>query len=202
MAVFGLAIGVIFPFFVLMLGVTREKALTPAFFSACLAAGIVAGGINFWLAKAVVGGRLRLLARVGERMRILADNMRTPQISDPAKVISQTVDELTCGDNGCYVEEDSDDEIGESAKAFNLLANTLRQTVAAERIANTFVHLISQYLDITVLSEQALSFLIPILNAEAMYKAKSAGRNRMVLYEAPPSAVFPVVAASRGASEG
>ena len=167
MVVFGVVIGFIFPFFVLMLGVTREKAMTPAFFMACLGAGIVAGGINFWLAKAVVGGRLRLLARVGERMRLLAENMRTPHDSDAGDVIAQTIDDLTCGDMGCFVEEDSDDEIGESAKAFNLLANTLKQTVAAERIASSFVHMISQHLDIAVLSEQALSFLIPILNAEA-----------------------------------
>jgi len=63
MAIFGLSIGVIFPFSVIMLRVPRDRALTPSFFAACIAAGILTGVANYNLARWVVGVRLRLLAR-------------------------------------------------------------------------------------------------------------------------------------------
>jgi len=40
MVLFGLTIGLAFPFFVMLLGVSRETALTPTTFAACLSAGI------------------------------------------------------------------------------------------------------------------------------------------------------------------
>lgn len=38
MVAFGLLIGLVFPFFVLLLGVPVETAITPGFFAACLGA--------------------------------------------------------------------------------------------------------------------------------------------------------------------
>ncbi|MGB5295612.1 MAG: GGDEF domain-containing protein, partial [Thermoanaerobaculia bacterium] len=73
MVAFGLVIGLVFPFFVLLLGVPMETAITPGFFGACLGAGALAGCLNFTLAKLVVGNRVRLLAdrmgTVGEELR-------------------------------------------------------------------------------------------------------------------------------------
>ena len=60
---FGLCIGLAFPFFVMMLGVPRDDALTPVFFAACLGAGALAGVVNYVMARRVVGVRLRVLVR-------------------------------------------------------------------------------------------------------------------------------------------
>src|SRR3974390_1243976 len=62
---FGLLIGVVFPPFCLLLGLPAERVLSPLFFVSTVAAGLVVGGVNFGLARLVVGRRLRLLA---ERM--------------------------------------------------------------------------------------------------------------------------------------
>lgn len=58
----GLFMGVIFPFFSVMMGIAKEQALTLTFFLGCMAAGFIVGGINIWLARMVVGTKLRLLA--------------------------------------------------------------------------------------------------------------------------------------------
>jgi two-component system, cell cycle response regulator len=167
MVCFGLAIGVVFPFFIILLGVSSHIAITPKFFMACLGAGIAAGGINFWLARAVLGGRLRVLSTVGERMRNLADTMRSAPPVSMEEFFTWMDAESPCGVNGCHVEVDSTDEIGESAKTFNLLADTLRRTVTAERIVNAFAHMVSKHLELSSLSEQALLFWTRVFKAEA-----------------------------------
>jgi len=47
---FGLAIGVVFPPFCLVLGLPPERILTPLFFASTLTAGLVVGAVNFGLA--------------------------------------------------------------------------------------------------------------------------------------------------------
>ncbi len=110
---FGVSIGAVFPFFVMMLGVPRDIALTTLFFAACLGAGALAGIINYYLAHWVVGLRLRILARgmlhVEESLQVMAYSSdlsrRTPE--------------------SCAIAVDSEDEIGESAQAFNTLVQAL-----------------------------------------------------------------------------
>ena len=46
---FGLMIGVVFPFFVTIMGVPSSLVLTWWFFAACIAAGVVVGGVNIGL---------------------------------------------------------------------------------------------------------------------------------------------------------
>src|SRR4051812_834287 len=56
----GLMPGVAFPPMVLLLGVADARAaLTPRFFAACVAAGLMVGGVNFALSRTVIGSRLR-----------------------------------------------------------------------------------------------------------------------------------------------
>ena len=66
---FGLLIGVVFPFFVIMLGVPSNIALKTVFFLACLCAGALAGMLNFGLARWIVGVRLRVLARFSHQFK-------------------------------------------------------------------------------------------------------------------------------------
>ena len=62
MILFGLSIGIVFPWFVTLLGVPRSIATKPGFYVACLGAGALAGGVNFFLARWVVATRIRVLA--------------------------------------------------------------------------------------------------------------------------------------------
>lgn len=59
---FGLAIGLVFPPFFLLLGLPADRILTQLFFASTLTAGLVVGAVNFGPARLVVGRRLRLLA--------------------------------------------------------------------------------------------------------------------------------------------
>ena len=74
MALLGLAVGAVFPFFAALLGVPTRYAADPVFQAACLGAGLVLGGANWLLTRHVVGSRLRLLAgRLTEVARTVAD---------------------------------------------------------------------------------------------------------------------------------
>src|SRR5919112_169517 len=57
----GLVMGLIFPPFVVLLGVPDTIAERTVFRSACLSAGFLVGAMNYALVKGVVGGRMEVL---------------------------------------------------------------------------------------------------------------------------------------------
>src|SRR6266545_257155 len=110
---FGLAIGLVFPPFCLLLGLPAARVLTPLFFASTLIAGVVVGAVNFELSRLVVGRRLRLLAaRMGSVEQELAEAVFSHDWS-------------SCDPERCALPVDSDDEVGASAGAFNRLIGTL-----------------------------------------------------------------------------
>jgi diguanylate cyclase (GGDEF)-like protein len=100
---------------VLLLGVPAQQALTPRFFGATVAAGLMVGGVNFWLCRTVVGDRVGLL---GARMRMVGEVIRRA---------AATRDWSGCDAERCRVPVDSDDELGESARAFNQLVDAVER---------------------------------------------------------------------------
>lgn len=163
MMAFGLTIGVVFPFFVTFLGVPKQYTLTGTFFTACISAGLVAGLVNYFIARKIVGSRLQTLSDVGQHMRALAETMRGDSSESGANMVdfdkAFTSGDL-CGDMGCHIDVDSDDEFGESAQAFNLLAETLSLTISTERAARSFTNLLTTHLDLQPLAEKAIRKLI------------------------------------------
>ncbi len=141
---FGLAIGIVFPFFAVMLGVPRENALTTTFFIACLFAGALAGVINYGLAHWVVGLRLRILA---EGMRHVEQNLQT---------LSCDGDLLSCTPEKCSIPVDSEDEIGESAGAFNRLVETLASLMRTQAAVRSFSEMLTSQLEVESLTANAL----------------------------------------------
>ena len=100
---FGLAIGLIFPPFCLLLGLPASGVTPPSSFASTLAAGLVGGVVNFALSRLVVGRRLR----------VLAERMSTVERQLAAAVYSQ--DWSGCDPEQCAIPVDSDDEAGASA---------------------------------------------------------------------------------------
>jgi diguanylate cyclase (GGDEF)-like protein len=141
---FGLVIGIVFPFFVMMLGVPPDIALTPIFFTACLGAGALAGIINYGFARWVVGIRLRILAN---SMRHVEQNLNAMTFSG---------DLSGCTPDNCMIAVDSEDEIGESALAFNHLVESLSISMKTQAAVRSFSEMLTSQLEIESLAENAL----------------------------------------------
>jgi two-component system, cell cycle response regulator len=170
---FGLMIGLVFPFFVMVLGVPRGIALTPVFFLACLGAGALAGVINYGLARGVVGGRLRVLAG---SMRHVEENLLSMTFSGD---LSQ------CTPENCSIAVDSEDEIGDSALAFNRLVEALAVSMRTQAAVRSFSEMLTSQLEIESLGDNALR----------LFFEHTGAAGGLILYEAAGELK---VAASRG----
>jgi two-component system, cell cycle response regulator len=141
---FGLCIGLAFPFFVTLLGVPRSDALAPAFFAACLFAGALAGVVNYVISRRVVGARLKVLA---ERMTHVEQSLGEMTTSG---------DLSACTPESCSIVVDSDDEIGESAAAFNRLVGALSDSMRTQLAVRSFSEMLTSQLEIDSLASDAL----------------------------------------------
>ena len=109
----GLLVGAVFPPFAILLGVRPEEAQRPSFIIACLVAGFLVGAMNHGLSRVVVGRRLGILSA---RLRFVAESItRAGLTGEWVRLNSQT----------SRIEADSDDELGETARAFNSLLDAL-----------------------------------------------------------------------------
>jgi diguanylate cyclase (GGDEF)-like protein/PAS domain S-box-containing protein len=107
----GLAVGVIFPPFATVLGVPSSYATRGTFVAACLVAGFLVGGLSYAVCRAVVGGRLS----------VLSSHLRS--VAETVTRASHTGDFSWRSSDRIGV--DSDDELGETAGAFNSLLDAL-----------------------------------------------------------------------------
>ena len=120
----GLVVGAVFPPFAILLGVRSEEARRPVFVVACLVAGFLVGALNHGLSRIVVGRRLGVLSA---RLRSVAETITTANMTGEWG-------QLTSGTS--RIEADSDDELGETARAFNSLLDAL----AAGEHSRSLVH--------------------------------------------------------------
>ena len=152
---FGVFAGVVFPFFVVALGVSTEQALTPRFFTATFAAGLMVGAVNFGLARLVFHPRLKLLS---SRMLMVEESLRDAIFTEGMR---------KCDPDTCRITEDSEDEIGQSAQAFNQLVGTLARAHDVEEAVNGFSRTLSENLDYGALTDKALKLLLRDVGARA-----------------------------------
>ncbi len=152
---FGLLIGLVFPPFCLLLGLPPERILTPLFYASTLSAGLVVGGVNFALARLVVGRRLRLLA---ERMGTVEERLGRAVY---------TQDWSTCDPEACALPVDSADEVGAAAGSFNRLIRTLARTHGVEQAMRDFSGVLSSEFELEGLGDAALDGLLRHTGADA-----------------------------------
>jgi diguanylate cyclase (GGDEF)-like protein/PAS domain S-box-containing protein len=115
MALLGVAIGTLFPFFSILLGVPAVHMLKPTFFVACLIAGLLLAAGNWWVAQRVVGRRLR---RLSERLHTVAADIRAASVSGQWSVRST---------ERFASEAEGNDALARTASAFNDLLDTLEE---------------------------------------------------------------------------
>jgi diguanylate cyclase (GGDEF)-like protein len=151
----GLFIGVLFPLFLVQVGFSRDLALSPWFFGATMSAGFLVGGANIWLAKAVVGNRLRALA---SHMRHVESNLTEgPHAGDGSQ----------CSIETCCIPVDSEDEIGESSTAFNYLVHALAASNQNMEALRSFSAMLASQLDLEVMVNKALHLLLQYTEGSA-----------------------------------
>lgn len=151
---FGVLMGIIFPYFMILMGVSPEITLTLMFRTMCILAGLIVGIINIALAKSIVGKRVKTL---------------TDRMCYVEKHISQVIssDNFDCTPENCYVRVDSEDELGESAKAFNSLVDTLSVSLQTEIAIRHYTEMLTSHLKIDDLASRALQQLISISGSNA-----------------------------------
>ena len=155
MVMFGIVAGVVFPFFVLLLGVPEAKALSPMFFAATLCAGVTVGGLNYLIAHWVIRPRLRYLSK------------KMGDIGTQIQQATYTGDWSGCSTEECAVAVESEDEIGGCALAFNSLLDAFSESRHVEQAVVNFTHSLSSTLDIEELAKDALAQILDQTNAQA-----------------------------------
>ncbi len=120
----GLLVGAVFPPFAILLGVNRDEATRPSFVVACLLAGFLVGALNHGLSRIVVGRRLAVL---GARLRLVGETITRASLTGEWTQTTSESNRITV---------DSDDELGETAHAFNSLLDAL----AAGQHSRSLVH--------------------------------------------------------------
>ncbi|QJD31326.1 diguanylate cyclase [Methylococcus geothermalis] len=110
--------------------------------------------MNIALARSVVGERLRLLA---ERMSFVTSRLKGMAHGESAE---------KCTPDHCAIQVDSDDEIGDSTRAFNQLIEALALSIETETAVRTFTEMLVSELDVHQLTEQALALLLQHTGAD------------------------------------
>ncbi len=151
---FGLIIGIIFPFFTLMFGVPSLIVMSFGFFASCIGAGMVVGAFNLLISKVVVGNRLKLLA---SKTTFIAGHLNS-------KMSNDEIDQ--CTQETCKLVVDSEDEIGESAQAFNNLVENLSKALKTENSIKRFNEVLNSQLDIDAIAQKGMEQLITYLDAQ------------------------------------
>lgn len=151
---FGMLTGILFPLFVLLVGVPASLALSWWFVAACIVAGLCVGTVNILLARTVVGGRLKILSA---RMTTIEGHLKEIAGKDAV---------FECSPVECYIPVDSLDELGESAKAFNSLVDTVSRSLQTEISIRSYTQMLTNHLEIDALCRNALANLLSICSAQ------------------------------------
>ena len=153
MILLGVAVGFVFPFFVMAFGVSASTAMQPVFFAACIAAGMLLAILNIALARKVVGSRIKMLSKQMKHVEgFLADR-------DDAS------NRMECTPENCAITVDSEDELGESAESFNSLIRTLSLVLGKQTDLQLLSEMLSTHLELETLAYETLQRLIHTLHA-------------------------------------
>ena len=166
---FGMFIGIVFPYFMLLMGVSGTIALTWWFRTACILAGLFVGVVNIALARRVVGDKLRLLA---DHMVGIEGNL---------KAISGKNEAFDCSSMKCHLPVDSADAIGESSQAFNNMVDTLSRSMHTEISIRTYTQMLTNHLETDKLCSHALDSLLELSGAQGgAILIEDSGEMRMI----------------------
>ena len=149
---FGTCMGIILPFFVVISG--NGAVFTPLFLILSVLFGSLIGLFSVILSRKVIGNKIKELSSY-------MINVETKLMN---KEINHTIDSTL--DETCLIKYHSEDELGDSSKAFNSLVQSLSVTLKTEVLIKEFTETLSIHLDLDQLSRATLSNLLINLNAQ------------------------------------
>jgi stress-induced morphogen len=145
---FGFLMGVVFPPFVVVLGMPPGNAFSPVFAGSCIAAGLCVGAINWVLARQIVGRQLVILS---ERMN---------EVSLEVEKVSQADEWWQANPDHWRIEIESEDILGQPALAFDRLVEALARSLRYENAGRSFAEILVNAMNLDSLSRSALEFLL------------------------------------------
>ncbi len=143
----GLVMGVLFPFFVVALGVPARYAFTARFFVATTVAGLIVGAANHFLSRLVVGSRLRFMRAKMSTVELLLYQSSLADTDNP------------CTPEACAIRVDSDDELGDVLSSFNRLVAAQAASHQANDLASRFASILSSHIEVVPLTGEALAHI-------------------------------------------
>lgn len=150
---FGIFIGIVFPFFIVLMGIQYNLVLNLRFFSYCIIAGILVALANITIVKLIIIYRIHILSK---QMNEVENTLNLGCVSSG----------YNCNISSFLLTEDSDDTLGECIRAFNKLILSLSQALKLQSDLHSFSSMLSKHREIDVLSDKALNLLIEYLSAE------------------------------------
>lgn len=151
----GLLVGLLFPFFVVALGVPTKYALTARFFLATSVAGLIVGVANHLLSRSVVGSRLRFM------------RMKMATVESLLYQSARSDAEVQCTPEECAIKVDSDDELGAVLSSFNRLVAAQAASHRANDLSARFASILSSHIEVVPLTDEALAHLQEACGAQA-----------------------------------
>jgi len=160
---FGIFTGVMFPYFILWMGVSKEIALSKLFFVLCILAGIIVSAVNIALARIIVKKRL---------LRLSNSMIKAGEILTEVEEID--FDKM-CGGDSCIITVDSDDVFGKCAHAFNQLLKAFQQSLHTQNAIRKYNRLLTSELQLDMLAYKALADILSYTHsgAGAIFVVKS-----------------------------
>jgi diguanylate cyclase (GGDEF)-like protein len=146
---FGLFAGISYPFFMPLFGVESDSVMSPLFVASSIFAGVSMGVINFLWVHVTVRPHLRLLAERMHSIELVLNKNMYQEDWDSA-----------CGHQSCFIDAASNDEIGESAQAFNALVKALVHSHDVEFALKELGQTLSSSLDLSEMGESALRLMV------------------------------------------
>lgn len=150
---FGILIGIMFPFFIVIMGIPSELILNLRFFAYCVIAGIIVAIMNITIVEVIIIHRIHILS---QHMKEVENTLNTGCIKKGYRYEPDSF----------LLREDSDDTLGECIKAFNKLIISLSHALKLRSDLHSFTSMLSKHMEINILSDKALNLLIEYLSAE------------------------------------
>lgn len=157
---FGIITGVLFPFFIRLMGIGQK--MPPIFLLLCILAGILVGAVNFILCVGFIKRRFRKSSSSNSNVE---NKLQT--------IMSEDIEQL-CNAEEYYINTISGEEFKKCSNAFNQLLSAFEKLLEAQNAVRKYNRMLTSDLSMKVLTKRALKKILNYTKADygAVYVVK------------------------------